>query len=69
MFLAKAFGRTFFAAAAKSKHCSTTAAAASGSVARNPLPDFFEADRSLENDKPVVYGMKYVPLLFIRNKN
>ncbi|CAL5187808.1 unnamed protein product [Lathyrus oleraceus] len=59
MFLAKAFGRTFFAAAARSKHCSTTAAAAGGSVVHNPLPDFFEADRSLENDKPVVYGRSW----------
>lgn len=51
MFLARAFRQTFFAAAAaRSKHYSTTAGAV-----RNPLPEFFEADR--DNETPVVYGM------------
>lgn len=61
MFLARAFGQTFFAAAARSKHYSTTAAAA-----RNPLREFYEADRN--DETPVVYGMKYAPLLFILNR-
>jgi large subunit ribosomal protein L47 len=64
MFLAKTFGRTFFAAAARSKHYSTTAAAA-----RNPLQEFFEPERDIDNEQPVVYGMKYAPVLFIQNRN
>ncbi|CAJ2667664.1 39S ribosomal protein mitochondrial-like [Trifolium pratense] len=54
MFLARAFGRTFFAAAARSKHYSATAGAA-----RNPLQEFFEGDRDLDNEKPVVYGRSW----------
>lgn len=70
MFLSRAFGRTLFAAA-RSKHYSTTAAAAGGREVHNPLQEFFEADRSTENDKPVVYGMHYASLIFIWiwNKN
>lgn len=52
----RALGRTLFAAA----RTETSASAASSSSAiravRNPLEEFFEADRSGEDDKPVVYG-------------
>lgn len=52
MFLARAFRQSFFAAAARSKQYSTTAGAV-----RNPLPEFFEADR--DNETPVVYGRSW----------
>jgi len=64
MFLSRTLGRTLFAAAARSKQYATTAAAASRE-GHNPLQEFFEADRSPEDDKPVVYGMHYAPLVFI----
>ncbi|KAG2678995.1 hypothetical protein I3843_11G029800 [Carya illinoinensis] len=56
MFLSRIFGRTLFAAA-KSETSAATAAAAS--AARNPLEEFFEADRSVDDDKPVVYGRSW----------
>jgi len=63
MFLSRTIGRTLFAAAARSKHYATTAPDA-GREVRNPLQEFFEADRSPEDDKPVVYGMHHAPLVF-----
>lgn len=65
MFLSRTLGRTLFAAAARSKQYATTAAAAAGREGHNPLQEFFEADRSPDDDKPVVYGMHYAPLVFI----
>ncbi|KAM3706517.1 hypothetical protein ACB098_03G156000 [Castanea mollissima] len=56
MLVSRIFGRTLFAAA-KSEMYSATAAATS--VVRNPLQDFFEADRSVDDDKPVVYGRSW----------
>ncbi|KAJ8536400.1 hypothetical protein K7X08_034801 [Anisodus acutangulus] len=56
MLAARLFGRTFLAAA---KSESSAAAAASFSATRealNPLEQFFEVDRTPEDDKPVVYG-------------
>jgi hypothetical protein len=53
MFLSRIFGRTLFAAA---KSETSTATAAAASAARNPLEEFFEVDRSVDDDKPVVYG-------------
>ncbi|CAH9092402.1 unnamed protein product [Cuscuta europaea] len=57
MLAARLFGRTFLAAA----KCESTGAA--GTSARraihNPLEQFFEADRSVEDDKPVVYGRSW----------
>ncbi|KAG5019806.1 39S ribosomal protein L47, mitochondrial [Glycine soja] len=58
MFLSRTLGRTLFAAAARSKQYATTAAAASRE-GHNPLQEFFEADRSPEDDKPVVYGRSW----------
>ncbi|CAK9169384.1 unnamed protein product [Ilex paraguariensis] len=58
MFVTRVFGRTLFAAA-KSE---TSAAAATTSTARtghNSLEQFFEADRSPDEDKPVVYGRSW----------
>ncbi|XP_062169771.1 uncharacterized protein LOC133875607 [Alnus glutinosa] len=56
MFLSRIFGRTLFAAA---KSETSTATAAAASAARNPLEEFFEADRSVDDDKPFVYGRSW----------
>ncbi|XP_027066901.1 uncharacterized protein [Coffea arabica] len=55
----RAIGRALFAAVKADTSSSSSAAAAAASTARtkhNPLEDFFEADRSSDDDKPVVYG-------------
>lgn len=53
MFTTRFFGRTLFAAV---KSETSAAAAAATGYARNPLEEFFEADRSQDQDKPVGYG-------------
>ncbi|KAJ8553824.1 hypothetical protein K7X08_024502 [Anisodus acutangulus] len=50
------FGRTFLAAAAKSESSAAAAASSATREALNPLEQFFEVDRTPEDDKPVVYG-------------
>ncbi|KAL2530209.1 ribosomal protein L29 family protein [Forsythia ovata] len=57
MFLTRVFGRTLFAAARS--EASAAGAAASTIAKRNPLEEFFEADRSPDDDKPVVYGRSW----------
>ncbi|XP_071927122.1 large ribosomal subunit protein uL29m isoform X2 [Coffea arabica] len=55
----RAIGRTLFAAVKADTSSASSAAAAAASTARtkhNPLENFFEADRSPDDDKPVVYG-------------
>ncbi|KAH9310532.1 hypothetical protein KI387_025567, partial [Taxus chinensis] len=52
MFLLSLFRRPLFAAV----NSEATAAAFSTKIARNPLEEFFEADRSLDDEKPNVYG-------------
>lgn len=62
MFLTRVFGRTFLAAARSETSSATGAAAAAAATARmgyNPLEEFFEADRSPDDDKPVVYGRSW----------
>ncbi|XP_077219155.1 uncharacterized protein LOC143853318 isoform X1 [Tasmannia lanceolata] len=54
MFISRFFGRTLFTAA---KSEASAAANASVRTMRNPLEEFFEADRSQEEDKPVVYAV------------
>lgn len=56
MFLTRVFGRTFLAAARSETSSATGAAAATARMGYNPLEEFFEADRSPDDDKPVVYG-------------
>jgi large subunit ribosomal protein L47 len=56
MLVSRIFGRTLLAAV-RSETSSATAAAAS--VTRNPLQEFFEVDRSIDDDKPVVYGRSW----------
>jgi hypothetical protein len=57
MFLTRFVGRRFLAAASARSE-STTAAAAASTIRTptNPLEEFFEFDRSQDEDKPVVYG-------------
>lgn len=52
----RALGRTLFAAARTETSASAAAASSATRAAKNPLQEFFEADRSVEDDKPVVYG-------------
>ncbi|QHO00328.1 39S ribosomal protein [Arachis hypogaea] len=58
MYLSRTFGRTLFAAAARSRTYASSAgtATAAGDKTRNPLEEFFEVDRDMESDKPIVYG-------------
>ncbi|XP_016166288.1 39S ribosomal protein L47, mitochondrial-like [Arachis ipaensis] len=58
MYLSRTFGRTLFAAAARSRTYASSAGAAtaSGDKPRNALEEFFEVDRDMESDKPIVYG-------------
>ncbi|XP_047960817.1 39S ribosomal protein L47, mitochondrial-like [Salvia hispanica] len=58
MFLTRVFGKALFGAAAKSE-ASVAAAAAFSTAARNPLEEFFEADRKPDDDTPVVYGRSW----------
>ncbi|KAL9235694.1 hypothetical protein vseg_010433 [Gypsophila vaccaria] len=48
--------RGFLSSAAKSEHPSAATAAASS---HNPLHEFFEADRSADDDKRLVYGRSW----------
>ncbi|XP_021722149.1 39S ribosomal protein L47, mitochondrial-like [Chenopodium quinoa] len=55
MFLRRIGGR-ILSAAARYEHTSTGGAAAASTSVRNPLEQFFEVDRSTDDDKRVVYG-------------
>ncbi|KAF7838355.1 39S ribosomal protein L47, mitochondrial [Senna tora] len=59
MFLSRAFGRTLFAAARSEGYATSAAAANAAREGHNPLQEFFEADRSQEDEKPVVYGRSW----------
>lgn len=61
MFMTRFFGRTVFAAVrAESSAAAVGSASASTSrTGRNPLEEFFEADRDPDEDKPVVYGRSW----------
>ncbi|XP_058077123.1 large ribosomal subunit protein uL29m-like [Magnolia sinica] len=59
MFMSRILGRTLFAAAKSEASASAAAAAASARTTYNPLEEFFEADRSADEDKPVVYGRSW----------
>ncbi|CAK7348561.1 unnamed protein product [Dovyalis caffra] len=58
MFMTRFIGRTLLAAAKSETHAAS-AAAATATSGHNPLEDFFEADRSLDEDKPIVYGRSW----------
>ncbi|CAN6471414.1 unnamed protein product [Victoria cruziana] len=57
--LGRGSGRFLFAASKTEASSASAAAAASSKIAHNPLEEFFEADRSKEDDKPVVYGRSW----------
>ncbi|KAM7491608.1 hypothetical protein LguiA_034529 [Lonicera macranthoides] len=59
MFLTRIFGRTLFAAAKTETSAASAAATSTVRTGHNPLEEFFEADRSLDEDKPVVYGRSW----------
>ncbi|GMN45831.1 hypothetical protein TIFTF001_015010 [Ficus carica] len=56
MFLSRYFGRTLLAAAKSETSAAAAAATSSVRTGYNPLEEFFELDRSKDDDKPVVYG-------------
>ncbi|RRT85098.1 hypothetical protein BHE74_00010496 [Ensete ventricosum] len=59
MLVSRVLGRVL-CAASKSESFATSAAAAAADSARkaqNPLEEFFEVDRSTDEEKPVVYGI------------
>ncbi|KAK9278413.1 hypothetical protein L1049_027978 [Liquidambar formosana] len=59
MFVTRVFGRTLLAAAKSETSGAAAAAASTAKTAYNPLEEFFEADRSPDEDKPVVYGRSW----------
>lgn len=59
MFISRYFGRTLFAAAKSETSAAAAAATSTARTGYNPLEEFFEVDRSAEDDKPVVYGRKF----------
>ncbi|KAG6587484.1 39S ribosomal protein L47, mitochondrial, partial [Cucurbita argyrosperma subsp. sororia] len=59
MFLTRIFGRTFLAAARSETSAATAAAGSTARTGYNPLEEFFEAHRSPDDDKPVVYGRSW----------
>lgn len=66
MFMTRFFGRTGFAAvrAESSAAAAGSASASTSRTGRNPLEEFFEADRDPDEDKPVVYGMGFYIVAF-----
>ncbi|XP_012080116.1 39S ribosomal protein L47, mitochondrial [Jatropha curcas] len=56
MFMTRFIGRTLFSAA---KSETSAAAAATIQFARNPLEEFFEADRSQDEDNKIFYGRSW----------
>ncbi|KAF6167405.1 hypothetical protein GIB67_004523 [Kingdonia uniflora] len=74
MLVARIFRRALLSGAARSEYCTSTAVAAAGSststrTTHNPLEEFFELDRNLEDEKPIAYGMHFEPLMFLFRLN
>ncbi|KAF6147226.1 hypothetical protein GIB67_039356 [Kingdonia uniflora] len=65
MLVARIFRRALLSGAVRSEYCTSTATGSSTSTktTHNPLEEFFELDRNLEDEKPIVYGMHYEPLM------
>lgn len=59
MFISRYFGRTLLAAAKSETSAAAAAATSTARTGYNPLEEFFEPDRSAEDDKPMVYGRKF----------
>lgn len=62
MFLRRVFGRTLFAAAKSESSAAGAATAFRGQ--HNPLEEFFEVDRNVEDETPVVYGKNELGVFF-----
>ncbi|CAN4086133.1 unnamed protein product [Withania somnifera] len=56
MLAARLFGRTFLAAAKSESAAAASSSSSATAKVLNPLEQFFEVDRTPEDDKPVVYG-------------
>ncbi|KAF6142254.1 hypothetical protein GIB67_012103 [Kingdonia uniflora] len=67
MLVARIFRRALLSGAARSEYCTSTATGSSTSTKTtdNPLEEFFELDRNLEDEKPIVYDFKMF-LLFLK---
>lgn len=65
MLLSRVFGRTLFTAAKPETSAAASAAASTARSGYNPLEEFFEADRSPDDDKSVVYGRIFLFLIFV----
>ncbi|RRT59629.1 hypothetical protein B296_00037442 [Ensete ventricosum] len=61
MFGSRVLGRVLCAAARSESSAAAASSAASTSVrkAQNPLEEFFEVDRSTDEEKPVIYGRSW----------
>ncbi|KAL5996087.1 hypothetical protein ACLOJK_026160 [Asimina triloba] len=64
MFLSRVLARRLFTAAKSEASASAAPAVSSAKTTYNPLEEFFEADRSADDDKPVVYGIDSVYSLY-----
>ncbi|XP_075075685.1 large ribosomal subunit protein uL29m-like isoform X1 [Nicotiana tabacum] len=58
MLAARLFGRALLAAA-KSESSAAAASSAATTKVTNPLEQFFEVDRTPDDDKPVIYGRSW----------
>ncbi|KAH7528505.1 uncharacterized protein LOC107418453 isoform X2 [Ziziphus jujuba] len=59
MFISRYLGRTLLAAAKSETSAAAAAASSSSRTVYNPLEEFFEADRSPDEEKPIVYGRSW----------
>lgn len=56
MLLSRVLRRTLCSAAKSETSAAAAATSASAKTANNPLEQFFEVDRSTDEEKPVIYG-------------
>ncbi|WOL06109.1 39S ribosomal protein L47, mitochondrial-like [Canna indica] len=60
MFVSRFFARALSTAArSESSAASAAAASASAKLPQNPLEEFFEVERSTDEEKPVIYGRSW----------
>jgi large subunit ribosomal protein L47 len=64
MFMSRILRRTLFSAAKSEASAAAAATSAPVRTARNPLEEFFEVERSTEEEKPISYGI-LSDLLFV----
>ncbi|KAF6148924.1 hypothetical protein GIB67_014295 [Kingdonia uniflora] len=68
MLVARIFQRALLSGMVRSEYCTSTAAAAAGSftstkTTHNPLEEFFELDKNLEDEKPIVYVLDVLAVI------